>query len=108
MSGRQSFKDLTRDFTPARRTRIDEVKKKHRALLSLGDLRKARSGTQGDLAKELQVNQPAVSKLENRQDMTISTLRDYLAAMGGNLVIVAEFDGEEIEIVNFSDHHPAA
>ena len=63
--------------------------------LELQALRKSRQVTQVDLAKAMQVEQAAVSKLEHRDDMYVSTLRSYVQALGGELKLVASFpDGD--------------
>ncbi len=95
MSGRHLFSELTKDFTPERRQRIAEM--------PLNELRRARALTQGDMAKMLKVNQPAVSKLEQRADIYVSSLRSYVEAVGGKLKIVAEFPEGEVAITNFSE-----
>jgi transcriptional regulator with XRE-family HTH domain len=59
--------------------------------MSLQDLRKAIGKTQIVVAKRLKVGQDAVSKLETRSDMYISTLRGVLKAMGGELELIARF-----------------
>ena len=59
--------------------------------MSLRDLRKAIGKTQTSVAKRLKVGQDAVSKLETRSDMYISTLRGFVKAMGGELELVARF-----------------
>jgi DNA-binding XRE family transcriptional regulator len=59
--------------------------------MSLQQLRKALGKTQIAVAKKLRVGQHAVSKLETRSDMYLSTLRGYVEAMGGELEIVAKF-----------------
>lgn len=59
--------------------------------MSLQDLRKAIGKTQTAVAKRLKVGQDAVSKLETRSDMYISTLRGVLKAMGGELELIANF-----------------
>jgi hypothetical protein len=59
--------------------------------MSLQDLRKAIGKTQTVVAKRLKVGQDAVSKLETRSDMYISTLRSVLKAMGGELELIARF-----------------
>ena len=66
------------------------------------ELRRARALTQQDLARSLNVNQPAVSKLEQRTDMYVSSLRSYIEAVGGRLKIVAEFPEGEVAVTNFS------
>lgn len=103
MSGRHSFRELTKGFTPARRRRIGEMKKELLAEMPLHELRRAHALTQRDLAELLQVNQPAVSKLEQRTDVYISSLRSYIESVGGKLRIVAEFPEGEVAITNFSD-----
>src|SRR5438105_5521572 len=59
--------------------------------MSLQDLRKAIGKTQTAIAKRLKVGQDAISKLEARSDMYISTLRGFVKAMGGELELVARF-----------------
>ena len=103
MSGRHSFRALIKEFTPARGQRIDDMKRELLAEMPLHELRRARALTQRDLAEMLQVNQPAVSKLEQRADVYISSLRSYIEAVGGELKIVAEFPEGEVAITNFSD-----
>ena len=85
MSGRHQFKELTKNFTPERRRRVDEIKRALIAEMPLHELRRARELTQRDMAKMLKVNQPAVSKLEQRADVYVSSLRSYIEAVGGRL-----------------------
>ena len=59
--------------------------------MPLDELRAARQLTQEHLATLLGVNQSAVSKLERRADMYVSTLGDFIRAMGGELEIRAVF-----------------
>ena len=103
MSGRHALKNLTRDFTPKRRAQVEAKKASLRAAMPLHELRQARAMTQKALGESLNVNQPAVAKLERRTDMYVSNLRAYIEAMGGRLNIVAEFPQGDITITNFSD-----
>ena len=103
MSGRHPFSELTRDFAPERRRRIDAIKQQLLAEMPLHELRRARELTRRDMARLLTVNQPAVSKLEQRADVYVSSLRSYIEAVGGKLRIVAEFPEGGIAITNFSD-----
>jgi transcriptional regulator with XRE-family HTH domain len=59
--------------------------------LSLQALRKAMNRTQVELARALNVGQDTVSRYEQRSDMLLSTLKDYVEAMGGELDLVARF-----------------
>src|SRR5690606_27283259 len=70
---------------------------------SLRALRQARTLTQTHIAKTLGIGQDGVSKLENRSDMMLSTLRGYVEAMGGRLNLIAEFpDAPPVALSGFS------
>ena len=73
------------------------------AAMPLHELRRARGLSQKALADILQVQQPAIAKLERRTDMYISTLRSHIEAMGGQLDIVARFPDGSVNINNFAD-----
>jgi transcriptional regulator with XRE-family HTH domain len=71
--------------------------------MTLYQLREARSLTQVSLAKVLEVNQGAVSRMEKRTDMYVSTLRNFIQAMGGRLQVKAIFPEGEVEIDQFEN-----
>jgi transcriptional regulator with XRE-family HTH domain len=72
--------------------------------MALDELREARDMTQQHLARILKINQAAVSKMERRTDIYVSTLQDFVKAMGGQLKITATFpEAGTIEIRQF--HH---
>jgi transcriptional regulator with XRE-family HTH domain len=66
--------------------------------VALSRLRERASMTQEQIAELLDVQQSAVSKLERRDDMHISTLARLVGAMGGELRLVAEFDEDILEV----------
>ncbi|MXV79079.1 MAG: transcriptional regulator [Chloroflexi bacterium] len=103
MAGHRPFSELTKDFSPEQRKRIDEEKSRLLREMRLHELRRARELTQQDLAERLQVNQPAVAKMEQRADVYVSSLRHYIEAVGGRLKVVAEFPEGEVAITNFSE-----
>lgn len=85
-----------------------KIKKRAKELiaeeLTLRDLRKALELTQADLSHRLHMNQEAISRLERRSDLLISTLISYIHAMGGELNITAEFPNRPpIKISGFDD-----
>jgi hypothetical protein len=65
---------------------------------TLRQLREARQRSQVEMAKKLHIKQAAVSKLERRTDMYLSTLRSYIEAMGGKLEIIARFPNKAVRI----------
>jgi DNA-binding XRE family transcriptional regulator len=72
--------------------------------VTLQELRKALHCSQEKVAAQLGVNQAAVSKIEHRTDMYVSTLRAYIEAMGGSLEIVAQFpDSPPVHITQFKE-----
>jgi transcriptional regulator with XRE-family HTH domain len=84
------------------------VKEMEEEELTLQQLRKVRRMTQFRLAKALGISQDGVSKLENRSDLLLSTLTDYVESMGGTLRLVATFKGmRPVSIYGFCDIAPA-
>jgi DNA-binding transcriptional regulator YiaG len=84
-----------------REARIRQRVKESGTVMNLHQLREARNLTQVNLAKVLNVNQGAVSKMEKRTDMYLSTLRSYIKAMGGDLQIKAVFPESKVQIEQF-------
>ena len=73
--------------------------------MALDELRNAKQLTQADLAEMLDVPQSSISRIEQRADMYLSTLRNYIHAMGGVLQIQAVFpDGSAAIIQSFGDY----
>lgn len=62
---------------------------------SLQELRQAHKLTQKRMAEVLGIGQDSVSRLEQRSDLLISTLRGYVEALGGRLSLVAEFPDKD-------------
>jgi len=94
---------LREKMKPAARKKAAD---KTRALLyamPLQELRHARNLSQEQLAQTLSVKQAAVSKLEKRTDMYISTLRNFIKAMGGDLEIIATFPDGSVQISQFEN-----
>ena len=78
--------------------RIEQLRQE----MTLAELRRAFSLTQDTLARTLNVKQAEISKIENRADMLMSTLRNFVQAMGGDLEVRAVFPDRAIEISTFS------
>lgn len=97
----KSFDELKEKMSPERREKIEDKAQAILISMALQELRQTRHLTQQDLANILNVNQAALSKMENQTDMRVSTLRKLLSAMGGSLKIVAEFPEGEVVINQF-------
>jgi DNA-binding XRE family transcriptional regulator len=88
-----------KELGPARRKKIEDRAAQLLAEeMSLRELRRAHKLTQERIAETLGIGQDQVSRLEQRSDLLISTLRSYVEAMGGRLTLIAEFP----------DHKPVA
>jgi transcriptional regulator with XRE-family HTH domain len=90
----KTLDNLMAELSPQRRKRVED---RAAALIaevkSLQALRQAHKLTQQAMAKKLGVNQNSVSRLEQRSDMLLSTLRDYVHKLGGELELTAKFPG---------------
>jgi transcriptional regulator with XRE-family HTH domain len=101
MTGHRSFTELTKGFSATRKARV--ASKAQALKMALHELRQAREVSQEELARELEVGQPAVAKLERRADMYVSNLRRYVEALGGSLEITARFPDGSVTIANFDE-----
>ena len=96
-----NFNALRNKLSPESRERAHRLALKYEAEMALDELRVARDLTQEHLAKLLGVKQAAVSKMERRADMYISTLQSMVRAMGGELKIQAIFPQGKVDINQF-------
>lgn len=85
-----SLEEVLASFSEERRKRIEA---RAAELVTLYELRKAVQKTQTQMAETLGVRQDSISRMENRSDMLLSTLRRYVEGMGGTLELVAQFPG---------------
>src|SRR5271155_1922816 len=99
----KNFNELLKKMNPERRKRLEAEAQQMISEMPLEELRNAREMTQTQLAEVLNVSQGAVSKVERRTDMYISTLRSYIRSMGGDLEIRAVFPDGEVIIDQFRD-----
>ena len=92
------------DKMPAESQRLAlEKAARLRAEMPLALLREAQQMTQESLAEALDVGQAAISRIEHRTDAYVSTLRRYVEALGGELVILARFREGEVRITQFEE-----
>ena len=99
----KNFKELQAKMSLERRARNEAAAAKMIDEMALDELREARELTQEQLARLLHVNQAAVSKMERRADMYITTLQEVIKAMGGRLEIRAVFPNGVVRINQFQE-----
>jgi len=102
----KNFKTLESKMSPESRARAEAKAEQFIKEMPLDELRIARDLTQEHLAKILQVRQSAISKLERRTDMYLSTLQSMIKAMGGTLEIRAIFPEGQVRINQLREIRP--
>lgn len=101
MSARKNFTNLKREVeaNPERRARLDRERQFVRTILGLTAMREARGATQRQIAEAWDVSQANVSQIEHTQDIFLSTLSKYIAALGGQIEVRAVFPDEVITLL---------
>src|SRR5712692_10442760 len=102
----KSFDDLVKRTT----TKKTQAKASRRAQELLGELllsevRQLAGKSQQEVAETLGMKQPSLSKLEKQADMQISTLRNIVKALGGELEVLARFPKGTVKIDQFGPSH---
>ena len=99
----QKFDKLFRKMSPEAQKRVERRANAEYQALALAELREAQDLTQVELAEKLGIDQGAVSKIERRTDMYLSTLRNVIQAMGGQLELTACFPTGRVQVLTFRD-----
>jgi DNA-binding XRE family transcriptional regulator len=97
----RKFNDLTKNWPAERRQRVAKRVQDTLRSMHLEELRKAREMTQTKMAEILGVAQSEISKVEHRADLYISTLAEYVRALGGELEVRAVFPDGDVKITQF-------
>lgn len=95
------YSTLQAKMSPDARARSEEKTRQLKQEMPLQELRQARKMSQEQLAKCLHTRQSNISRIEKRTDMYISTLREIIKAMGGDLEIIAKFPDGDVRINQF-------
>ena len=102
----KSFDELVKRTTSKRtRKRAAARTKELLGQLLLSEVRKLAGKSQREVATALGIKQPSLSKLESQSDMQISTLRKIVAALGGELDLIARFPKGAVRIDQFEQRH---
>jgi transcriptional regulator with XRE-family HTH domain len=94
-------KEFSPEFRAKVRARVMELRAEE---MGLRELREALDRTQTNIAKELGITQDGVSRLEKRSDLLLSTVRNYVKALGGELKLIVEIpDHKPVLLCGISD-----
>jgi transcriptional regulator with XRE-family HTH domain len=94
----KKWKNVRGTLSPAREAKAKARSEALRKEWRLAEIRKALSLTQETVAEAMQVAQGEVSKIENREDLYLSTIDELFKALGAELVIVARFKDRDLEV----------
>ncbi len=98
----RNFRELEAKMPPASFARAKVRAKEMIAEMLLAEIRKSVGLTQENVAAELDIKQPTLSKLESQDDMQISTLRRLIEALGNELELIAHMPGGDVRLGQFS------
>src|SRR5260370_33225526 len=96
----KNFKLLQEKMSPEARERSETKANQMIKEMALDELRAVLNLTQEHLAAKLHVKQSAISKMERRADMFVSTLRQVIEAMGVDLEIRGVFPPGGLLLIN--------
>ncbi len=99
----RNFKELEAVMRPESLARAKAQAREMMAEMLLAEIRREVGLTQEEVAASLGIKQPSLSRLESQDDMQISTLRRLIAALGGELEIIAHLPRGAIRITQFND-----
>jgi transcriptional regulator with XRE-family HTH domain len=89
--------------TPEQRARAGAEREAMRLALALGKLREQRGATQVETAAAMGVSQVNVSRIEREENVYLSTLARYVAALGGQLRIEAVFPDMSVSLLGLAE-----
>jgi hypothetical protein len=89
------WNDLKHKASPEVRAKLQREARAELQRIGFDKLRQARQQTQVAVAERLRVGQGSISRIENQSDFLLSTLKEYIGALGGQLELRAIFpDGD--------------
>jgi transcriptional regulator with XRE-family HTH domain len=100
------WNDLKHKSSPEKRAELKREAQAELERIGFDKLRQARQQTQTAVAEKLQVGQGAVSRIEKQSDFLLSTLREYVGALGGQLELRAVFPDGDFVIDSFAEEKP--
>ena len=81
--------------------RLDAKREERRLGKALAEVRKAMNATQQDVAAKARTTQNAISKMENADDVLLSSVVRYMRAIGGGVELVLKTADGQARRVDF-------
>jgi len=99
MKGAASWEEFRSELAPDAQKRLDEKRIRRLVGAALADLRKQAGKSQAELGSEADIPQGNVSRLENSDDMLLSTIQRYMQAIGGSAeIVLRDAEGRAVHI----------
>ncbi len=87
MAGHTPWSEIEKKMSPEQIKRSDELYKEKKIGMLLAEMRKHTGLTQSELADRLGVGQSTISQMEGSEDMHLTTLKNIVAELGGEVII---------------------
>ena len=95
----RKWEDVRREHLTAKEIAKNDAWARREVLeMNLRQLRDLAGKTQKELSARLKVEQPQVSRIEKGADHLVSTLREYVEALGGELEVIARFGDKTMRL----------
>ena len=100
MTAKKTWKEISKPHRrePGEAEKIAAIKQAMIDVMALAELRQLRELSQNEVAETLGMSQPRVSKIERQEDLYLSTLAEYVRALGGELEVAAVFGEDRVLI----------
>jgi len=95
----RNFRELQAKMSPEARAKSMAQAQRTLELMTLHELRRARKLSQTELAEGMHISQGDVSRIEIRSGMKISTLDNFVNALGGKMEIHAIFPEKTVTLM---------
>ena len=94
-----ALNDYVADLPADRQQAINNKSKILSQSIELAKLRKTKQLKQTELAALMGVSQASISKVESGKDIQLSTLQNYVSALGGEVSIIAKMQNSDVILI---------
>ncbi|MES1964958.1 helix-turn-helix domain-containing protein [Psychrobacter sp. AH5] len=94
-----ALNDYVADLPADRQQAINNKSKILSQSIELAKLRKIKQLKQTELAAIMGVSQASISKVESGKDIQLSTLQNYVRALGGEVSIIAKMPNSDVILI---------
>ena len=94
-----ALNDYVADLPADRQQAINNKSNMLSQSIELAKLRKTKQLKQTELAAIMGVSQASISKVESGKDIQLSTLQNYIRALGGEVSIIAKMPNSDVILI---------